>query len=688
MSHIENAVGVTKVETKPLLTSRMDTPAQLEQTDEDSTTVDETDEKLILTSDASAIAALSSIDQAEAASFEEHTTAAHKLIRLWPSINKLLVNYKLSYDYVTEKESRGPLRLYGQGEADESGSNGAFGAASPAYSSGSDETNSPTPPDTWGSGQAMPDGKRSEPFTVGGMGSDGKPDLDAANVNRLFESYKRHIHKLHPFLDINTLTIYMAKFTKSYCTNRTTIHPHSPLILNGVAESGYPKSNKRKRSDPGLEIINQLPRSAPPRSLSNAIVYLVLALGKVCEHKDPLPGTVQEDSRSMMPPPQPVTVSNQGSFGASPLIKQSPSSPHASGYVSTPPVIEGYRSNNRSPRLSFDNSPTMGNKTSLNIEKIPGLFYYREACSILGDFQDSNELGAAQGRLLAGLYKGQLARVQESWSWIADAARTCRYRIRFEGLDKRQRGTPSVYPLGSKEERAENILLLVTWSAIQLESDILAELDYPHSGLLAIESKLRYPANVISEETFPYYEAEAAKKDQVDFYYSAQLFLRQRLNRMHANLYGQALSTQPPDKLVEILFENESLLESWRAISCKFTQWSEDEPGSQDILAARLRAKYYGARYIATRPYLDYALHVMPRIKDGRSRLEDIAVDAKGHLRASALALFRAIATLNEHDIKSRARKCVLSAIKSTTSLDEAGKDRLVVTNIMGTAHA
>lgn len=683
MSDLEQSMGRPKVELKHVpVSSRRDTPAQAEQTDEESVALEEFDQKPVTTDAAPSDS--DSIDDTTA-SFEEHTTAAHKLIDLWPSINKLLGGHKPPTNYVTEKEARGPLRLYGQGEADESGYNGAFGAESPAYSHGSEDTSPPTPPDTWGTGQVVQEGRRSEPHAVGGMGTDGKIDLEAATVSRLFENYRRHIHKMHPFLDLGSLTHFIQRFIRHHCSGRHT--GFSPLVRNGALES---KSNKRKRSEPGVHTVAESsghgPKSAPDRSLSNAIVYLVLALGKVCEHKDPLPGTVQEDGKMMAPP---MPASSFGTHAASPATtKPSPASSHGSTVTSTPPPGgETYRSGGKSPR-SFDGSTATMHKKSLNVEKIPGLFYYREACSILGDFQDSNELGAAQARLLAGLYKGQLARVQESWSWITDAARTCRYRIKLEGLDKKDPKTPSTNPRSSKEERTENILLLVSWSALQLESDILAELDYPHSGLLALESKLCYPSNVISEDNLPFMDAEDAEKKNIDFYYSAQLFLRRRLNRMHAALYGQALWKQTPQILVEILETNYSNLEGWRSITSQFSRWKDSELPSTDILAARLRAKYYGARYIATRPYLDYALHVMEKTRDGRVRLEDVAIDANGYRRASTLALFRAIATMPESYIRQMASICVESAKLSTVALDRAGADRLIVTNIMGTAHA
>lgn len=58
-----------------------------------------------------------------------------------------------------------------------------------------------------------------------------------------------------------------------------------------------------------------------------------------------------------------------------------------------------------------------------NIDIVPGMAYYAKAAEILGDQGDSNDLVHAQMFLLAGLYKGQLARVKESMSWITTAGR-------------------------------------------------------------------------------------------------------------------------------------------------------------------------------------------------------------------------------------------------------------------------
>jgi len=129
-------------------------------------------------------------------------------------------------------------------------------------------------------------------------------------------------------------------------------------------------------------------------------------------------------------------------------------------------------------------------------------------------------------------------------------------------------------------------------------------------------------------------------------------------------------------------------LQSWRKLPSPTpgANWDDDEPPASDILAARLRAKFYGAQYISTRPYLDYAIHVMQDVKRGIS-LDRITVDGAGATRPSELALFRAIANMSFHKVQEKARTCIKAAINSTISLDRV-PDRLVVTNIMGTAHA
>lgn len=54
-----------------------------------------------------------------------------------------------------------------------------------------------------------------------------------------------------------------------------------------------------------------------------------------------------------------------------------------------------------------------------------------------------------------------------------------------------------------------------------------------------------------------------------------------------------------------------------------------------DILSARLRVKYRGTRYVINRPFLEYSLHIIKHVREGRS-VEDIALAAHGNPRDKA----------------------------------------------------
>lgn len=52
-------------------------------------------------------------------------------------------------------------------------------------------------------------------------------------------------------------------------------------------------------------------------------------------------------------------------------------------------------------------------------------------------------------------------------------------------------------------------------------------------------------------------------------------------------------------------------LELWRNSFSEFMKWKYSDPPSGGINVARLRAKYYGARYLIYQPFLYRAVHLM-----------------------------------------------------------------------------
>lgn len=72
----------------------------------------------------------------------------------------------------------------------------------------------------------------------------------------------------------------------------------------------------------------------------------------------------------------------------------------------------------------------------------------------------------------------------------------------------------------------DNPLVFTFWTCLQLESDILAELPLPYSGILAYEDKIPYPNCKAAME-------EDGISKIVSDSYIAQLYLRKLLNNLH-----------------------------------------------------------------------------------------------------------------------------------------------------------
>ncbi|KAI6837593.1 hypothetical protein KC332_g8898 [Hortaea werneckii] len=632
---------------------------------------------------------------------EDHRTAPHKLLLLWPSVKPLLegADVHLHDSYVMEAEDRGILRLFTRGEGiDEHDGTQPGGPASPARSDdsgGGSESNAPAPAEgLWGTG--FPTGppsdiRRSEPYTWGGLKPDGSLDLDVNTINSLYDSYMEHIQVMHPFLDKPRLRRLFDQFIKNYSSGQDIRRPFAVSHSN----SDFERSNKRLRTNDGSAAVptgndmGTVRVQLTERSPSSAIVYLVLALGKICQHRDPLPGVVPDNrmnANSMVSHHLSSTATGSSPLGAS--IKPSPISPKSTPVTQPTPPNDAYHAHHsRSRRASADGIVNAGGR---NLDVIPGLAYYAKACEVMGDQADANDLCHVQMFLLAGLYKGQLARVKESMSWFTMAGRASLMLLdRYKLYNKKEWG-PGQGSLRRGQEmiktKRHNLIVLAAWTCLQLESDILAELRLPSSHIQEIENRLAYPKEVPKDENTMEFVGKTPE-NPVDIYYSFQLWLRLRLNQIHREMYGAACVNQPLEVVRQTIQGHDSILEGWRDIIPAPLQWSDSDPPASDILAARLRAKYWGARYVVNRPYLDYALHIWKHVRNGRT-VREAAFDAHRNPRDEAeIHLFEAIQGLGEAKIWGSVKTCIEAAMQSTVALDGVPA-RQIVTNIHGTAHA
>jgi hypothetical protein len=300
-----------------------------------------------------------------------------------PAIKELIKRgYKIS-DYPMQLEqARGLVRVWGVGEGQDL-NDGAQGPGSPE----SNESDAPSPAAgkdvLWGPVEAPSPSTLSvgtpgeSEGNVGGLGLDGNLKLDHDTLWRLHHSYHVNIHSLHPFLNPSKLRKMVKEFGDMYSPGARMVHAG---IKRKRSTTGYHDAFSPAGDKNGPDPIE--------RSLRNAIVLLILALGKVCEYKKPLPAPHPDKSNSNLV------------WGCT---RESPS----------------YSGNG-----SFSSDDGMESRPR-NIDILPGMAYFSYATDILGNQQGGNTVAHAQAMLLAALYLGQFARVLESWSWINNACRVC-----------------------------------------------------------------------------------------------------------------------------------------------------------------------------------------------------------------------------------------------------------------------
>jgi hypothetical protein len=323
----------------------------------------------------------------------DHSTPAHKLFEEWPLmrdwphgveyLQKLTDSGRALSDYPMQLEQdRGLLRPWGIGEGFDL-NDGAQGPGSPDSSTDVDAP-SPAPgkEDLWGHppDQASPSAANSSVprDNLGGLGKDGRPDFRAKVVDDLLQSYIDNMHNLHPLLNRPKLQKMVRDFKEQYSPDAR------PMPVASPAAHQLNPSLKRKRSSSGFgEPYSS--RGAIERSLRNAIILLVLALGKVCSYKKNLPSPQSDKC------PQP-----SGAWGS---------------------FNHGSQTNG-----SF-NSDSSDDGRPRNIDIMPGMAYFSYATDILGNQQGGHTVAHAQAMILAALYISQFARVLESWSWINSACR-------------------------------------------------------------------------------------------------------------------------------------------------------------------------------------------------------------------------------------------------------------------------
>ncbi|KAI1823458.1 hypothetical protein F4861DRAFT_322003 [Xylaria intraflava] len=617
-----------------------------------------------------------------------HTTRASLLLK-WKSIHHIVrgvlekegVLHIESYPFQRE-QLRGSLRIFGRGEGPDLDTRASDKGTPQDHNmtDGEDVSGAPAAgfsPGSWGQvgGLALGPGIDNK---GGVLTVDGNPDWEPAKLLTYVQSFKDNMLNMHPIIipkELDAMVrVFLAELPKSpnvpsnKASNPTVgfIQPPANVV---TPETGH----KRKRSPAGDEqspVTSFRKPGRPFRSVQNTLVLLVFALGKICLHRSKIPDVVHElddftDSPSIRNgiPASPSQGSPAGFFP-----------PSQSSGLPSPKENDRAIMMSRRSSLQGNVKPHRTSSTyKRNIDVIPGLEYFALASDMMGGDYGGFGLKHVHVHILAGLYHGQLGRVLESWEHIATASRKLQVEL------QPSLGRLSILEKCDKDSRRDNQLAFAFWTCLQLESDILAELQLPQSGILAFESQMPYPNTVFAVNNG--FEKRVAEG------YLAQLYLRKKLNMVHNSLYDPSKTESErqqyramENEIKEIQAHIKEVKKAW--VPQDYYWNDEDESLPDDFLAARLRAKYWGSQVILYRPFLK--LFLSPDDEE-----------SPYHNEAASPEMMTPV------DVNEQNRKCydpitiqyaelaIHALIQSTRAfhgLDSA--QRLIITNVFGTAHA
>lgn len=625
-----------------------------------------------------------------------HTTLAALLLK-WRSIEKLVKPYldaegvKFVEEFpIRQEERRGLLRLWGRGEgldSSRSDREAMHDLGMVEIHDDYSDSGAPSPADCWGVISGSPG-----PMDAGvSVSSTRHLDFTPDKVWKYVESYEENIQNMHPLIIPLELKAMVRLFLDGIMSSKklatksvgpglaTFVAPSVP----GAAEAAGVK-RKRSPAPDGLEVPPGISMKAVKptfqRSINNAIVLLVLALGKICLHKN-----------SRLPDPVPVSdpAHGQGSpvvhngHPASPVQGSPPSYGSNSHSAGLPSPKDGTERSGSSRRASFQGSGAAKQGTSLrrNMDVIPGLDYFAYATDILGGQLAGTSIRYIHAYILAGLYHGQLGRVMESYAYLKQAGMALQIKMR-PSLDRfRKMQECSPYDLEVVREKSDNQLVFAFWTCLQLESDIIAELPLPQSHILAFEEMMPYPNTRLARRL--------GFAENVLQSYLAQLYLRKSLNVIHQTLYNPEVSQNlnTPD---EVLRTTAGIVAHVQlSLDMKFVpdmfKFRPTDPPANDILAARLRAKYWGAHVITYRPFIRQILeHNCQNLSTG--------TPGNGQSGEYGPAPGRESGPLSpgemSQEVIDNAAKGIRALIESTRAFHGVPDRRFIITNVFGTAHA
>ncbi|KAL4735145.1 hypothetical protein BDV11DRAFT_196595 [Aspergillus similis] len=225
----------------------------------------------------------------------------------------------------------------------------------------------------------------------------------------------------------------------------------------------------------------------------------------------------------------------------------------------------------------------------------PGVPYFIAAWNLLPSVMMRNSVVAAQCIILAAAYLFYLVRPLEAWTLLSNAS--MKLQLLF--------GNPSRVPVQWRE-----LSVRVYWNALLYESDLLAELDLPHSGIVNFEELVDLPG-VFDEIEDDEDEDDGGTgnklvssigRDEL-WYFLAEIALRRLLNRVSHMLY-QKDNSLTLASLAPIVSELDFQLSQWYEGLPQPVRFPLSHAPISHPVQTVLRLRYFACRTIIYRPYI------------------------------------------------------------------------------------
>lgn len=228
-------------------------------------------------------------------------------------------------------------------------------------------------------------------------------------------------------------------------------------------------------------------------------------------------------------------------------------------------------------------------------EDPPGLSYFAAAWALLPALMTRNTVISAQCMVLAAAYLFYLVRPLEAWNLLSNTSTKLQLLLSGPG-----RVPPEERELSER----------VYWNALLFESDLLAELDLPHSGIVQFEECVGLPCGFQEYDTFdsladpPSEDAnqQVLGRDEL-WYFLAEIALRRLLNRVSQLIYSKE-SVATMSALEPVVAELDFQLGQWYESLPLALQFPYTRGLLSDPVQTVLRLRFYACRTIIFRPYI------------------------------------------------------------------------------------